>query len=629
MAHIDAGKTTVTERILFHAGRIRKTGEVHDGNATMDFLEEERRRGITIQSAATSVTWRDVEITILDTPGHVDFTAEVERSLRVLDGAIAVFCGVAGVQARSETVWRQADRYGIPRLSFVNKMDRTGADLERTLTLIRDRLDVTPLPLQLPIGTGSDLAGVLDLVGERAVLFEEQADGHTYREIPVPEEDRDRLAEGRERLIDAVSHFSDEILTRYVAEEEIDAETLAHAIRDATLDGRATPVLLGAALKNKGVQLLLDAVVDYLPSPEETPPVECVDPQSGASLIREPAADAPASVLAFKTLADPTGDLTFLRVYSGTIRKGDLLLNPRTRKSVRIGRLLKIHAKHREPIDHAFAGDIVAAMGLKNTATGDTLADAEAPVALGAMSFPEAVISMAIEAESRGERDRLAQALARLMREDPTFRAATDEETGELIIAGMGELHLEVLRSRLHADFGVRTRAGAPRVAYRQALRRPVEVEGRHVKQTGGRGQFAVAKVRFEPGEDRQGVDFESTVVGGAVPREYHSAVASGIADVAGQGHELRFPFVNVRAVLTDGKHHEVDSSEMAFREAGRIAFRNAIREAGTTILEPRVQFLVEVPDEYLGDVIGDLQSRRAEVENLEMNGSVRRIRGR
>jgi elongation factor G len=605
MAHIDAGKTTVTERILFHAGRIRKTGEVHDGNATMDFLEEERRRGITIQSAATSVTWNDADITILDTPGHVDFTAEVERSLRVLDGAIAVFCGVAGVQAQSETVWRQADRYGIPRLSFVNKMDRVGADLDRTLLQIRDRLDITPLPLQLPIGTESDLSGVLDLVRERAIVFEEQADGHAYREIPVPEEERPRLAEGRERLIDAVSHFSDEILERYVAEEEISPEALATAIRGATLGGKATPVLLGTALRNKGVQLLLDAVVDYLPAPEDMPPIEGVEPRSGDTVTREPRPDAPASVLSFKTVADQAGDLTFLRVYSGTIQKGDLLINPRTRKTVRIGRLLRIHAKHREPVDRAVAGDIVAAMGLKDTATGDTLANRDEPVALGAMSFPDAVISMAIQPESRAERDRLAHALSRLMREDPTFRAATDEETGELVIAGMGELHLEVVRSRLH------------------------EVLARHVKQTGGRGQFAVAQVRFEPGGEGQGVAFESEVVGGAVPREYHSSVAAGIRDVAEEGHELRFPFVNLRAVLTDGKHHEVDSSDTAFRAAGRIALRSAIDKVGVTILEPRVRFLVEVPDEHLGDVLADLTTRRAEVENLEMDGSHRRILGR
>jgi len=629
MAHIDAGKTTVTERILFYAGRIRKTGEVHDGNATMDFLDEERRRGITIQSAATSVVWDNADITILDTPGHVDFTAEVERSLRVLDGAIAVFCGVAGVQAQSETVWRQADRYHIPRISFVNKMDRVGADLDRTLLQIRDRLDITPLQLQLPIGAEAELSGVLDLVNERAVLFEKQADGRMYREIPVPEEERARLASGRERLIDAVSHFSDEILERYVAEEGIPPEELAAAIRGATLGGKATPVLLGSALKNKGVQLLLDAVVDYLPAPKDMPPVEGIDPRSGDSVFREPRADAPSSVVSFKVVSDQAGDLTFLRVYSGTIRKGDVLLNPRTRKTVRIGRLLKIHAKHREPVDQAVAGDIVAGMGLKDTATGDTLTDPNEPVALGAMNFPDAVISMAIQAESRSERDRLAHALSRLMREDPTFRAATDEETGELVIAGMGELHLEVVRARLQGDFGVRTKAGAPRVAYRQALKRPIEIEARHVKQTGGRGQFAVAKVRFEPGDQGQGVDFVSEIVGGAVPREYHSAVAAGIRDIAEQGHDLRFPFVNIRAVLTDGKHHEVDSSDMAFREAGKLALRNAIEKVGVTILEPRVVFLVEVPDEHLGDVLADLQSRRAVVENLEMDGSHRRIHGR
>jgi elongation factor G len=628
MAHIDAGKTTVTERILYYTGKIRKTGEVHDGAATMDFMEEERRRGITIQSAATSVDWEGTEITILDTPGHVDFTAEVERSLRVLDGAVAVFCGVGGVQAQSETVWRQANRHHVPRLSFINKMDRTGADFVKVVGMIRDRLSITALPVQEPIHEGDDLIGVLDLVGERAFSFAEQADGRTYCEIEVPEELRDRLEEARHDLIDAVSEFSDEVLELYVAEEPIPVEVLRRAVREATLSCKATPVLLGSALKNKGVQLLLDAVIDYLPSPEEVPPIEGESPTIGAPEIREPSVDAPAAVLAFKTVTDMVGDLTFLRIYSGRITKGMKLLNPRTRKKIRIGRLLKIHAKTRENIESAEAGEIVAAMGLSDTITGDTLTDEFSPITLESMDFPEGVISMSVGPKNRADRDKLSDALSRLTREDPTFRCHTDEETGDLIMSGMGELHLEVIRSRLLSEFKVESVVGRPQVAYRQALKRGIELQGRHVKQTGGRGQFAVVKVRFEEGSSERDIEFDSEITGGAVPREYHGSIRAGIQDVATLGGELRFPMVNVRAVLVDGQHHEVDSSEMAFREAGRLALRNAVADVGTVLLEPRMRLRVEIPEEYLGDVLGDLQSRRCEVESLDGEGTTKEIRG-
>ncbi len=628
MAHIDAGKTTVTERVLYYAGKIRKTGEVHDGAATMDFMDEERKRGITIQSAATSVTWNGTEINILDTPGHVDFTAEVERSLRVLDGAVAVFCAVAGVQAQSETVWRQASRYGVPRIAFVNKLDRTGADYERTVQMIRDRLGVAPLKLQVPIGLESEFKGVLDLVSERAFMFEQQEGGATYTAVPVPEEELERLQEERHQLIDEVSRFSDEILELYIADEPIPAKTLARAVREATLSLQATPVLCGSALKNKGVQLLLDAVVDYLPAPEDMPPLMGLDPRTGEEVPVIPSAEAPVAAMAFKTVADLNGDLTFIRVYSGTLKKGMQLLNPRTGKRVRIGRLLRIHAKSREPIESARAGAIVAALGVQNTATGDSLCDRDHPVALSQMTFPEPVISMSVDPVSRSDRDRLVDSLGRLSREDPTFKVFTDQETGELIIGGMGELHLEVIRSRLLGEFRVETRAGAPQVAYRQALRREIEIVGRHVKQSGGRGQFAVVKMRFSQGESDREVEFVSEVVGGTVPKEYHRAVGQGVQDVAVAGGALRFPFVNVHAVLYDGKHHEVDSSEMAFREAGRLAMRLAIEKAGAMILEPRMRFTVEVPQEYLGDVLSDLQSRRAEVQSLFAENVIKQIRG-
>ncbi len=628
MAHIDAGKTTVTERVLYYAGKIRKTGEVHDGAATMDFMDEERKRGITIQSAATSVTWNGTEINILDTPGHVDFTAEVERSLRVLDGAVAVFCAVAGVQAQSETVWRQASRYGVPRIAFVNKLDRTGADYERTVQMIRDRLGVAPLKLQVPIGLESEFKGVLDLVSERAFMFEQQEGGATYTAGPVPEEELERLQEERHQLIDEVSRFSDEILELYIADEPIPAKTLARAVREATLSLQATPVLCGSALKNKGVQLLLDAVVDYLPAPEDMPQLMGLDPRTGEEVPVIPSAEAPVAAMAFKTVADLNGDLTFIRVYSGTLKKGMQLLNPRTGKRVRIGRLLRIHAKSREPIESARAGAIVAALGVQNTATGDSLCDRDHPVALSQMTFPEPVISMSVDPVSRSDRDRLVDSLGRLSREDPTFKVFTDQETGELIIGGMGELHLEVIRSRLLGEFRVETRAGAPQVAYRQALRREIEIVGRHVKQSGGRGQFAVVKMRFSQGESDREVEFVSEVVGGTVPKEYHRAVGQGVQDVAVAGGALRFPFVNVHAVLYDGKHHEVDSSEMAFREAGRLAMRLAIEKAGAMILEPRMRFTVEVPQEYLGDVLSDLQSRRAEVQSLFAENVIKQIRG-
>jgi elongation factor G len=627
MAHIDAGKTTVTERILYYTGRIRKTGEVHDGEATMDFMEEERRRGITIQSAATSVTWRDAEITILDTPGHVDFTAEVERSLRVLDGAIAVFCAVAGVQPQSETVWRQADRYGVPRIAFVNKMDRTGADFDHAVESMRRRLGAHPLVIQEPIGSEASFEGVLDLVNERALYFVEgEEDGRNWREEPVPEELREHMLECRERLIDEASHFSDEILELFVAEEPIPADLLRRAVRDATLSGKATPVLAGTALRNKGVQLLLDAVLDYLPAPEEMAPVKGIHPVTGEPMERLRSEDTPTSAVAFKTIADITGDLTFLRVYTGTLSRGDRLINPRTRNRIRVGRLLKVHANAREPLEIARAGDIVAVVAMKDVATGDTLTDENDPIALSEMTFPDAVLSMSLEPQTRKDRDRLSEALARLSREDPTFRSYTDDETQQLIIAGMGELHLEVVRSRLSGEFNIATVAGQPRVAYRQALRKPVEVEGRHVKQSGGRGQFAVVQVRFEEGENGQKVDFVSEVVGGTIPREYHNAVGAGITDIATQGGPLKFPFVNVRAVLYDGKYHDVDSSEMAFETAGSIGMREVMGKAGPILLEPVMKLEVVTPEDYFGDILGDISSRRGVVQGSEMRSNTRVI---
>jgi elongation factor G len=610
MAHIDAGKTTVTERILFLTAKIHKVGEVHDGATTMDFLEEERARGITIQSAATSVEWQGHDINIIDTPGHVDFTAEVERSLRVLDGAVAVFDAVSGVEAQSETVWRQADKYRVPRICFINKMDRVGADYFASVQSIVERLEARPVLLQVPVGKEKEFRGFLDLVRGRMVLFDDDSAGKTYQELEVPPELREEFDLRRHELVETAAEFDEELLDLFVEDKPVSTELLMRALRKGTVDMEITPVLCGSALKDKGVRFLLDAVVDYLPNPLDVPAVEGVVPRSDVTEQRRPDPAEPMSLMAFKTVAEPTGDLTFVRVYSGVLAKGMKALNPRTGKTERIGRLVRVHANKREAIEEVVAGDIGAILGLKNTVTGDTLCDEERPIQLEKIQFPETVIAMSIA------------------REDPTFRAATNEETGDLVISGMGELHLEVIVNRIKNDHKCEVVTGRPKVAYKQELTAKRELEVRYIRQTGGRGQYAVIRVRFEPARPEDGIfEFVDEIKGGAVPREYIPAVEEGIREAIVAGGRAGYPFVNVRAALYDGKHHEVDSSEMAFHAAGAQAFREAC-QGNSTLLEPIMKIEVRVPEDYLGSVVGDLNSRRGEVNEIDAQGNLRIIRG-
>jgi len=625
MAHIDAGKTTVTERILFLTSKIHRTGEVHDGKATMDFLEEEQKRGITIQSAATSVEWKDHGINIIDTPGHVDFTAEVERSLRVLDGAVAVFDAVQGVEAQSETVWRQADRYKVPRICFINKMDRVGANYWNSIQTIVDRLGARPVSLQIPVGQEKDYKGIVDLV--TMTYYEFTEDGRVSS-AQLPEEVAEEAQMHRHELCEAAAEFDEELLDLFVEDEEITAEMLMKAIRKGCLSLDITPVLCGSALKDKGVQLLLDAVIDYLPCPTDVPPVEGEDVKTGEKATRSADDGSPVSLMAFKTIAESTGDLTFVRVYSGILEKGQKLLNPRTRRHERIGRLVRIHANKREAVEQVHAGDIAAVLGLKNTSTGDTLCDDNAPILLSKIQFPESVISMSLEPKKTADRDKLKEIIGRMMREDPTFRAVTNEETGELVISGMGELHLEVVVNRIQNDNKCEVVTGRPKVAYKQQLTKRVELESRYVRQSGGRGQYAVVNLIFETGETEDGIyGFKSSIKGGNVPREYIQPVSDGILEAVRGGGKLGYPFVNVTADLVDGKSHEVDSSEMAFHAAGVQAFRQAC-DGNSTLLEPIMKIEVRVPEEFLGSVVGDLNSRRGEVAEVVSSGDQRVVRG-
>ncbi|HET6203477.1 MAG TPA: elongation factor G [Planctomycetota bacterium] len=628
MAHIDAGKTTVSERILFLTGRVHKMGEVHEGTTVLDYLEEERERGITITSAATTVEWDGYRINLIDTPGHVDFTAEVERSLRVLDGAVAVFDAVHGVEAQSETVWRQAERYGVPRLCFLNKMDRPGADFFASVESIRTRLGARPVPLVIPFGQGADFAGVIDLIDDALYLFDDASEGRRVRREEIPSDYGHAVLKGKEALVEAAGDFSDEILETFLEGGEVDREGLIAALRKATIARAITPVLCGSALRKRGVNLLLDAVVRFLPSPLDIPPIEGVDPASGEKATRRPHPDEPFAALAFKTFADKTGDLTFVRVYSGRARAGEQLLNPRTRKRERIGRLLLMHADDREAIEEVRTGDIFATVGLKGTVTGDTLCAEGKPILLERMSFPRPVLSIAIEPRTNADRDRLGDAVGRVLREDPTVRSKTDDATGQMVLSGMGELHLEIVVNRIRRDFGVEVNTGPPRVAYKQTLRRVREVEGRHVKQTGGHGQYGVVKVVFEPTPGEEEIVFEDEVTGGRVPREYIPSVERGIRDAAEAGGRLGFPFVGFRARLIDGQAHDVDSSDMAFTAAGALAFRMA-SEGNGVLLEPVMRFEVTVPEEFLGEVLGDLQSRRARIEDLGFTAGGRAIRGK
>jgi elongation factor G len=631
MAHIDAGKTTTTERILYYTGRTHKMGEVHEGAAVMDWMAQEQERGITITSAATTAFWRDFRINIIDTPGHVDFTVEVERSLRVLDGAIAVFDSVAGVEPQSETVWRQADGYGVPRIAFINKMDRVGADFFAAVQSMVDRLGAKPVPIQLPIGTEEHFRGVVDTVEMQGVVWDD-ALGMEPKTIEIPTELQEQAEAYHHQLIDAVAEHDEELLETYLTDEgSVTPEMIRRALRKATLAIAVTPVLLGSAFKNKGVQPLLDAVVDYLPSPLDVPPIHGVDPRTEHELSRRPAEDEPFSALAFKVMSDPyVGKLTYFRVYSGKVAAGDRVLNVTTGKTERIGRLLQMHANHREEREEIGAGEIVAAVGLKATTTGDTLATETAPIRLESMTFPDPVISVAIEPKTKADQDKLAQALGRLSEEDPTFRVRSDEETGQTIIAGMGELHLEIIVDRLMREFNVNANVGRPQVAYRETVGKRVEkVEGRFVRQTGGRGQYGHAVINMEPSGPGEGYEFIDKIVGGKIPREYISSVDLGIQEAMESGVLAGFPVVDIRIELVDGSYHDVDSSEMAFKIAGSMAFKNAAQRAKPKILEPMMAVEVVTPEEYLGDVMGDLNSRRGRVEGLEPRGNAQAIRAR
>ena len=617
IAHIDAGKTTFSERILYITGKSHKIGEVHEGAATMDYLEEERKRGITITSAATTCHWRGHTMSLIDTPGHVDFTAEVERSLRVLDGAVGVFCGVAGVQPQSETVWRQANRYNVPRVAFVNKLDRTGADFDKAVKSMRARLNANPVPIVMPIGKEKDFLGVIHLVEMRAYYWTgEDADA---REMHIKEIPADLLEEAksrREKMIESVAEFHDPLLEKFVEGQPVTNEEIMLAIRKGCLSLGCTPVFCGSAFKDKGVQQVLDAVVDFLPSPLDVPAIEGRNPDDDSKVCWELLPDQPFGALVFKTISDPNGDLTFLRIYSGTMSQGEKYYNGRTRKYERIGRLMRMHANQREPIEIGRAGDIVAAVGIKDAITGDTLSTKDMPVVYEAMNFPDTVISMAIEPKAGADRDKLSQVIGKLVREDPTFKARTDEQTGQTVISGMGELHLEVKCNMIMNDYKIQVTVGKPKVAYKMTLAGSKDVEARHIKQSGGSGQFAVARVRFSTDDAVEDLEFVDAVKGGSVPREYIPAVEQGILAAVTGGGRQGFPYVKVKAELYDGQSHDVDSSAMAFEAAGILAFRIAA-ENNSQLLEPIMKIEVECPEDRTGDVIGDLSSRRGIIEEM------------
>ncbi len=627
MAHIDAGKTTTTERILYYTGRSYKLGEVHEGTATMDWMEQEQERGITITSAATTCFWEDHRINIIDTPGHVDFTIEVERSLRVLDGAVAVFDSVAGVEPQSETVWRQADKYGVPRICFVNKMDRIGADFARCVAEIRDRLGAQPIVLQLPIGAEGDFAGIVDLVAQRAVIWREETLGAQFDIEEIPAGLREAAQAARAKLVEQAVEQDDEALEAYLGGEEPDAETLKRCIRKGTIAAAFVPVLCGAAFKNKGVQPLLDAVVDYLPSPIDVAAIKGVTMRSNEPITRRCSDDEPFAGLAFKIMSDPfVGSLTFIRVYSGVLASGSQVLNTVKDQRERIGRMLLMHANHREDIKEARAGDIVALAGLKSTTTGDTLSDPAHAVILERMEFPDPVIEIAVEPKTKGDQEKMSQALARLATEDPSFRVAVDHESGQTVIKGMGELHLEIIVDRMKREFKVDANVCAPQVAYRETITRAAEIDYTHKKQTGGAGQFARVKLRFEPLPPGSGFVFENRVIGGAVPKEFVPGVEKGLKASTENGVLAGFPVIDLKAELIDGASHDVDSSTLAFEIASRAAFKEGVMKAGPTLLEPIMRVEVVTPDEYMGDVIGDLNSRRGQVTGMDTRGNARVI---
>jgi len=619
MAHIDAGKTTTTERILFYTGISHKIGEVHDGAATMDWMEQEQERGITITSAATTCFWKDHRVNIIDTPGHVDFTIEVERSLKVLDGAIAVFCSVGGVEPQSETVWRQADKYHVPRIAFINKMDRIGADFDRGLKMMRDRLGANPVPIQLPIGKEESFRGIIDLVQMKGLVWDDESMGAKFEVVDIPEDLLPEAEAAREKMLEEIATQNETLMEKYLGGEEIGEDELKKAIRQATIDLQIQPVLCGSAFKNKGVQSLLDAVVDFLPAPTEVPAIKGVHPDSQEPLSRPPVDDGPFAALAFKIMTDPfVGQLTFFRVYSGYLESGSHVFNSTKGKKERIGRLLKMHANKREEIKQVYSGDIAAAVGLKFSTTGDTLCDEKNPSLLEAMEFPEPVIHIAIEPKTKADQEKMGTALQKLIQEDPSLRVRTDEETGQTIISGMGELHLEIIVDRMMREFKVAANVGAPQVAYRETITKKVEVQGKFVRQSGGRGQYGDCWLRIEPQEPGGGFQFVDEIKGGVIPKEYIPAVGKGAEEASHNGVLAGYPMVDVKVTCFDGSYHDVDSSEMAFKIAGSMGFKAGSVKAGPVLLEPIMAVEVVVPEEYMGDVMGDLNSRRGRVMGMD-----------
>ncbi len=627
MAHIDAGKTTVTERVLYYSGRLHRVGEVHDGTATMDYMEQEQERGITITSAATACDWDGHRINIIDTPGHVDFTAEVERSLRVLDGAVAVFCAVAGVQPQSETVWRQADKYGVPRIAFINKMDRVGADFEKAVQSMRERLGAVAIPIQMPVGAEDNFTGVIDLVAMKQYGW--TGEGVDTKQVvgDIEPDKMDGALKARQALLEALGDHDDALMEKYLEEEEITPEELKTVIRRETIAGKICPVLTGTALKNKGVRLMLDGVVDYMPAPTDLPPITGTVPRSDEQVERKPSDDEPFAALAFKIITDPhVGRLTFIRVYSGVIEQGKQVVNVRTGKKERLGRLLEMHANTREDLTELRAGDIGAVIGAKDTTTGDTLCEPKQEVELLPVDFPEPVVHIAIEPKSKGDQDRLSDALNKLSEEDPTFRVSSDEETGQTIIAGMGELHLDILVDRMRREFNVEASVGRPMVAYRESVRKLAEAETRFIKQSGGRGQYGHVVLSIEPGESGSGFTFESKIVGGVIPKEYIPGVEKGCKNALETGPISGYPMVDVKVILIFGSYHDVDSSEMAFEIAGSMAVKDAAKKARPVLLEPVMRIEAICPEEYTGDVIGDINGRRGRLESMEPTGLIQKI---
>jgi len=619
MAHIDAGKTTTTERILFYTGRTHRIGEVHDGTATMDWMEQEQERGITITSAATTCFWRDIRINIIDTPGHVDFTAEVERSLRVLDGACAVFDAVHGVEPQSETVWRQADKYEVPRICFINKMDKMGADFEHAIDTIRKRLNARPVAIQLPIGQEDKFKGVIDLFNMNAVIWKDETLGAEYVTEEIPEELKKKASAFHNQMVETIVENDDELLHKYMEGETITPEELKKSLRKSVIALKLFPVICGTAFKNKGVQPLLDAVVDFLPSPSDIPPVQGTDPDTNETVTRKADDKEPFSALAFKIMTDPyVGQLTFIRIYSGQLKTGDSVYNTGKRRTERIGRLLQMHANKREEISEIYAGDICACVGLKNVTTGDTICDEKHPIFLESIEFPAPVIAVAVEPKTKGDQEKMGVALSKLAQEDPTFKVHTDPDSGQTIISGMGELHLEIIVDRMMREFSVEANVGKPQVAYRETIRKHAEAEGKYIRQTGGRGQYGHVKIRLEPQQPGAGYEFVNDIVGGVVPKEYIKPVDQGIREAMEGGVLAGYEMVDVRAILYDGSYHEVDSNEMAFKIAGSMAFKEAARKASPVLLEPVMSVEVVVPEEYMGDIIGDLNSRRGRIEGME-----------